>query len=276
MPAAITAKWLSACIEQGARRRDHPRQRVPDGARGNRDQATGPLLRQPLRRRPRLGHGRRARRQARLARQDRDLRGRRRRLHVRQPDARCTTCRRRCGCRCFSSSPTTRAGRRCTARRCPFTRKGSAAETKQPPFATLEPSPRFEHVVQASGGYGERVTEPSKLMPALERALKVVKEEKRQARAERLPRSELRQDQLGIHGSRASLRFRAKASRDARRADAPDDRQLDARGADAEVEAEQVELEAVDPACRHAEAGRAARTGSPCRSARWRPMLVPR
>jgi acetolactate synthase-1/2/3 large subunit len=59
--------------------------------------------------------------------------------------------------------------------------KGHASETKQPPFATLEPSPRFEQVVQASGGYGERVTEPSKLMPALERALKVVKEEKRQA-----------------------------------------------------------------------------------------------
>jgi acetolactate synthase-1/2/3 large subunit len=59
--------------------------------------------------------------------------------------------------------------------------KGHASETKQPPFATLEPSPRFEHVVQASGGYGERVTEPAKLMPALERALKAVKEEKRQA-----------------------------------------------------------------------------------------------
>ena len=59
--------------------------------------------------------------------------------------------------------------------------KGHASETRQPPFATLEPSPRFEHVVQASGGYGERVTEPAKLMPALERALKAVKEEKRQA-----------------------------------------------------------------------------------------------
>jgi acetolactate synthase-1/2/3 large subunit len=59
--------------------------------------------------------------------------------------------------------------------------KGVASGEKQPPFATLEPSPRFEHVVQASGGYGERVTEPTKLMPALERALKVVKEEKRQA-----------------------------------------------------------------------------------------------
>jgi acetolactate synthase-1/2/3 large subunit len=59
--------------------------------------------------------------------------------------------------------------------------KGHAAETKQPPFATLEPSPRFEHVVRASGGYSERVSEPSQLIPALEKALKVVRDEKRQA-----------------------------------------------------------------------------------------------
>ena len=59
--------------------------------------------------------------------------------------------------------------------------KGYAAEMKQPPFATLEPSPRFEHVIQASGGHGERVSTPKELMPALERALKIVKEEKRQA-----------------------------------------------------------------------------------------------
>jgi acetolactate synthase I/II/III large subunit len=59
--------------------------------------------------------------------------------------------------------------------------KGYAAEAKKPPFATLEPSPRFEHVVMASGGHGESVTEPKALLPALERALKVVREEKRQA-----------------------------------------------------------------------------------------------
>src|SRR6266850_2499957 len=59
--------------------------------------------------------------------------------------------------------------------------KGHAAAMKQPPFATLEPSPRFEHVIQASGGHGERVEQPKDLMPALERALKVVREEKRQA-----------------------------------------------------------------------------------------------
>jgi acetolactate synthase-1/2/3 large subunit len=59
--------------------------------------------------------------------------------------------------------------------------KGYASATKAPPFATLEPSPRFEHVIQASGGYGERVTEPKALMPALQRAMKVVVDEKRQA-----------------------------------------------------------------------------------------------
>jgi acetolactate synthase-1/2/3 large subunit len=59
--------------------------------------------------------------------------------------------------------------------------KGFASQTKHPPFATHEPSPRFEHVVQASGGHGERVTEPQQVMPALERAMKIVREEKRQA-----------------------------------------------------------------------------------------------
>jgi acetolactate synthase-1/2/3 large subunit len=59
--------------------------------------------------------------------------------------------------------------------------KGFASGEKQPPFATLEPSPRFEHVVKASGGHGERVTEPQQLLPALEKALKIVKEERRQA-----------------------------------------------------------------------------------------------
>jgi acetolactate synthase-1/2/3 large subunit len=59
--------------------------------------------------------------------------------------------------------------------------KGHASELSTPPFATLEPSPRFEHVVKASRGHGERVSEPAELLPALERALKVVKEERRQA-----------------------------------------------------------------------------------------------
>ena len=59
--------------------------------------------------------------------------------------------------------------------------KGFAAQAEKPPFATLEPSPRFEHVIRASGGHGERVSDPKELMPALERAMKIVREEKRQA-----------------------------------------------------------------------------------------------
>jgi len=59
--------------------------------------------------------------------------------------------------------------------------KGAAAGMQQPPFATLEPSPRFEKTVEASGGYGVRVDDPQQLLPALQEALKVVQEEKRQA-----------------------------------------------------------------------------------------------
>ena len=59
--------------------------------------------------------------------------------------------------------------------------KGVAAGMKEPPFATLEPSPRFEKTIEASGGYGVRVSDAKELLPALERALQVVRQEKRQA-----------------------------------------------------------------------------------------------
>ncbi|HSG76674.1 MAG TPA: thiamine pyrophosphate-requiring protein [Burkholderiales bacterium] len=58
---------------------------------------------------------------------------------------------------------------------------GYAAKARVPPFSALEPAPRFEHVVRASNGHGETVTEPAALKPALERALRIVREEKRQA-----------------------------------------------------------------------------------------------
>jgi acetolactate synthase-1/2/3 large subunit len=58
---------------------------------------------------------------------------------------------------------------------------GYAAKAQTPPFSALEPAPRFEHVVRASGGHGEQVTEPGALRPALERALRVVREDRRQA-----------------------------------------------------------------------------------------------
>jgi acetolactate synthase-1/2/3 large subunit len=48
-------------------------------------------------------------------------------------------------------------------------------------LADLQPSPAFEKLVEASGGYGERVEHPADLPAALARAIKVVREEKRQA-----------------------------------------------------------------------------------------------
>jgi acetolactate synthase-1/2/3 large subunit len=59
--------------------------------------------------------------------------------------------------------------------------KGVAAGMKEPPFATLEPSPRFEKTIEASGGYGVRVSQPQDLLPVLQRALRVVRQDKRQA-----------------------------------------------------------------------------------------------
>jgi acetolactate synthase-1/2/3 large subunit len=59
--------------------------------------------------------------------------------------------------------------------------QGAASKMTEPWFSTLEPSPRFERVIEASGGYGVRVEQPAEAMPALERALRAVKEEKRQA-----------------------------------------------------------------------------------------------
>ncbi len=58
---------------------------------------------------------------------------------------------------------------------------GWAVGTGNFPLCDLTPSPRYEKVVEAHDGYGERVEDPQELLPALKRALKIVKEEKRQA-----------------------------------------------------------------------------------------------
>jgi acetolactate synthase I/II/III large subunit len=58
---------------------------------------------------------------------------------------------------------------------------GWAASTGNFPLCNLTPAPRYEMVVAAHGGYGELVDDPAELLPALKRALKVVREEKRQA-----------------------------------------------------------------------------------------------
>jgi len=58
---------------------------------------------------------------------------------------------------------------------------GRAAKSNDPPFVQLKKLPAFERLCEAAGGYGERVEDPATLPAALERALAVVADEKRQA-----------------------------------------------------------------------------------------------
>ncbi len=58
---------------------------------------------------------------------------------------------------------------------------GAASRMNRAPLTYLEPAPDYHRVVEASGGYGEEVGEAGALPAALERALKAVEVEKRQA-----------------------------------------------------------------------------------------------
>ena len=58
---------------------------------------------------------------------------------------------------------------------------GFAAKANRQPLTYFTVDQRYEKAVEVSGGWGVRVTEPSELMPTLERALNVVTSEKRQA-----------------------------------------------------------------------------------------------
>ncbi len=58
---------------------------------------------------------------------------------------------------------------------------GWAKKTGAFPLSDLKPSPSYEKIVEAQGGYGERVDRPEQVRPALRRALTAVKQEKRQA-----------------------------------------------------------------------------------------------
>ncbi|MBM3223594.1 MAG: thiamine pyrophosphate-requiring protein [Candidatus Tectomicrobia bacterium] len=58
---------------------------------------------------------------------------------------------------------------------------GWAVKTNNFPLSELQPSPNYEVLVTASGGYGERVTQAAEVQPALQRALRAVREEGRQA-----------------------------------------------------------------------------------------------
>jgi acetolactate synthase-1/2/3 large subunit len=58
---------------------------------------------------------------------------------------------------------------------------GVARRTNNFPGTDLSPSPQFELTAQACGAYAERVEEPDEVPRALERALRAVKQEERQA-----------------------------------------------------------------------------------------------
>lgn len=58
---------------------------------------------------------------------------------------------------------------------------GAAARTGNFVLSDLAPAPDYELLVQASGGHGERVEHPAALPAALDRALRIVREERRQA-----------------------------------------------------------------------------------------------
>ena len=53
--------------------------------------------------------------------------------------------------------------------------EGQSSAVNLMPLANLEPTPDFEKIIEASGGYGERVDHPDQLTPALERAVHAVK-----------------------------------------------------------------------------------------------------
>ncbi len=59
--------------------------------------------------------------------------------------------------------------------------KGWAVREKHFSLSDLEPAPAYEKIVEAYGGYGERVEDPDQIIPALKRAVKAVRQEKRQA-----------------------------------------------------------------------------------------------
>ncbi|MBI3024993.1 MAG: hypothetical protein HYY66_04825 [Candidatus Tectomicrobia bacterium] len=58
---------------------------------------------------------------------------------------------------------------------------GVSCSRDEYPLSRLEPAPDYEKIVEASGGYGERVEDPGGLLPALRRAIQVVRGEGRQA-----------------------------------------------------------------------------------------------
>ncbi|MBT5894545.1 MAG: thiamine pyrophosphate-requiring protein [Rhodospirillaceae bacterium] len=57
---------------------------------------------------------------------------------------------------------------------------GKALTGNDIPLSRIDPAPDYEQIIEACGGYGERVTDPDALPDALARAVKMVTEERRQ------------------------------------------------------------------------------------------------
>ena len=60
-------------------------------------------------------------------------------------------------------------------------RGGKAASANRMPLVSLEPSPDFQLIARASRAHAERVEDADDLPAALERALRVIREERRSA-----------------------------------------------------------------------------------------------
>jgi acetolactate synthase-1/2/3 large subunit len=58
--------------------------------------------------------------------------------------------------------------------------QGHAVRANVMPFTSLEPAPDYVRIIEACGGYGERIRAPEDLRPALARALRILREDKRQ------------------------------------------------------------------------------------------------
>jgi acetolactate synthase-1/2/3 large subunit len=59
--------------------------------------------------------------------------------------------------------------------------QGWAQRTGWVPLSELDPAPDYELIAQACGGWAERVEDPAALPEALDRALRMVRDGKRQA-----------------------------------------------------------------------------------------------
>ena len=59
--------------------------------------------------------------------------------------------------------------------------QGWAVQKNHFVLCDLEPSPAYEKIAESFGGYGERVEDPDEIIPALHRAVRAVRKEKRQA-----------------------------------------------------------------------------------------------